>query len=291
MEYALEQAVNTSNGSRDEAVHEVRKSCKKIRAVLRLVRPTIGKNHYQFENAAFRDTARPLTEVRDAKILVDTLDKVGKHFADRVRGRPFAEVRKKLLLHHREVRKRVLNDEHSFAAVTAAIQEALERLNDWADVQDRWSGIGDGVRRAYKQARQAFINVKTHTTVTELHEWRKQVKYLRYQLEILRPLWPEMMEPLAGQADHLGELLGQDHDLAVLRQTLTDDPARFGSEKDLEMLFALIDRRREELEEEALLLGSRLFQDPPKVFARRLQGYWTVWRNLAPPEPTETAPA
>ena len=224
MEYALKQVARTSNGSRDEAVHEARKCFKKIRAILRLVRPAINDRTYQYENTAFRDAARPLTEVRDAKILVETVDKVAKHFADRVRGHPFAVARKALMTHQREVRKRVLDEENAFAAVATAVRKALERLDGWTDVPDRWSSMGKGVQQVYRQARRAFANATADPTVTKLHEWRKQVKYLRYQLEILRTIWPEMIEPLAGQADHLGELLGDDHDLAVLRQMLTHDP-------------------------------------------------------------------
>jgi CHAD domain-containing protein len=284
MEYAHKQVVGKPNGSRDEAVHEVRKCGKKLRALLRLVRPAIGNRNYQCENTAFRDAARPLTEVRDAKVLIETLDKLVKHFADQVRGQPFTTIRKQLMVHHREVRKHVLDDKQAFAAVTTAVREALERLNDWADIPDQWSAIGNGVQQVYKQARRAFKEVTSEATVTTLHEWRKQVKYLRYQLEILRTLWPEEIEPLAGQTAHLGELLGDDHDLAVLRQTLTDDPARFGDEKALEMLFALIDRRRKELQEEGMQLGSQLFQDSPKAFVRRLHSYWTEWRKLGPRE-------
>lgn len=291
MEYAREQVAGKSNGSRDEAVHEARKCGKRLRAVFRLVRPAIGKRHYQCENTAFRDAARPLTEVRDAKVLIETFDTLVKHFADRVRGQSFARVRKQLLLHHREVRKRVLDNEQAFAAMTTTVQEALERLDDWADIPNRWSSIGEGVQWVYECARQAFREVTVEATVTALHEWRKQVKYLRYQLEILRAVWPGMLELLAEQVAHLGELLGKDHDLAVLRQTLANDPTRFGDEKVLEVLFALIDHRREELEAEAMLLGSRLFEDSPKAFARRLRGYWAAWRNLGSQEPAQTAHA
>jgi CHAD domain-containing protein len=279
MEDVQEQVAGMSNGSRDAAVHEARKSFKKVRAILRLVRPAIGERSYRYENTAFRDAARPLTAVRDAKILVETLDKVAEHFADRVRSQPFAAIRQELMKHQREVRRRVLGEAHAFAVVDTAVREALERLHGWADVPDRWSGVGTGVQEVYRRARQAFAAALTDPTVEKLHEWRKQVKYLRYQLEILRALWSEMLEPLAGQAAHLGELLGDDHDLAVLRQMVTQDPDRFGGENGVELLVALIDRRREELEGEAILLGHRLFQDSPKAFARRLRSYWRVWRK------------
>lgn len=280
MEHAREQMAGTSNGSRDAAVHEARKCFKKVRALLRLMRPAISTQNYRYENTALRDAARPMTEVRDARVLVETLDKIIQHFAKRVRGQPFARIRKELMSYQREIRKQVLDDKHAFATVETALREALKRLNGWTDVPDRWSSMGDGVRQVYRQARQAFATATAEPTVENLHEWRKQVKYLRYQLEILRTLWPEVMEPLAGQTDHLGEILGNDHDLAVLRQTLTQDSERFGNQETLELLFALIDQRRKELEEEATLLGHRLLREPPKVFARRLKGYWTVWHQL-----------
>src|SRR5262249_53506969 len=80
MEEALEHLTGPHKESRDEAVHEARKCFKKIRAVLRLVRPVIGEKSYREENICFRDAGRPLTEVRDAKIFIETLDQLAEHF-------------------------------------------------------------------------------------------------------------------------------------------------------------------------------------------------------------------
>jgi CHAD domain-containing protein len=181
----------------------------------------------------------------------------------------------------RDVRRRVLDDQNAFEVVAEAVRQARGRVKDWADVPDRWSAVGDGLRDVYRQARNACGQAEADPTVENLHEWRKQAKYLRYQLELLRPLWPERLGELAGEADRMGDLLGDDHDLAVLRQMLTDDPGRFGDEGDVEILLALIDRRRAELEQEAVLLGRRFFQDKPRDFAGRLKGYWKTWRAQA----------
>jgi CHAD domain-containing protein len=278
MEDALEQLTGTHPGSRDEAVHEARKEFKRVRAVFRLVRPVIGERAYRAENTCFRDAGRPLTEVRDARILIETVDSLAERFREHVSGRTFGDIRKALQANLRAVRRRVLDEQDAFAVVAEAVREARGRVKDWADVSNKWSSVGEGLEEVYRLAAEAFGDAAADPTVEKLHEWRKQAKYLRYQLEILRPAWPERMEELADEADRMGDLLGDDHDLAVLRQTLTGDPDRFGDEGDLEVLLALIDRRRAELEQEARLLGERFFQDRPRAFARRLKGYWKAWR-------------
>src|SRR5436190_20379458 len=74
LENGLEELTGARPEPRDEALHEARKCFKKVRAMLRLVRPKIGTKMYRGENLCIRDAARPLTEVRDAKILIETLD-------------------------------------------------------------------------------------------------------------------------------------------------------------------------------------------------------------------------
>jgi CHAD domain-containing protein len=278
MNKALEELAAPPGGSRDKAVHEARKSFKKVRALLRLARPVIGRKTYCAENACFRDAGRPLTEVRDAKVLVQTWDKLAKHFKGHVGGRSFGGAREALKANLQAVRRRVLDEGRASAVVAKAVREARGRIKGWTDVPNRWSSVGKGLEGVYRRAREASGGAAADSTVEKLHEWRKQAKYLRYQLELLRPLWPERMEELADEADRMGQLLGDDHDLAVLRQALSDNPGWFANERDVEVTLALIDRRRGELEQEALRLGGRFFQDSPGDFARRLKGYWKAWR-------------
>ena len=55
-----------------ETVHQVRKRCKKLRGLIRVVRPAF--DDYQDENAAFREAARALSYVRDTEALIETYD-------------------------------------------------------------------------------------------------------------------------------------------------------------------------------------------------------------------------
>src|SRR5947209_6922314 len=84
---ASDALTEKQKGSRDDVVHEARKHFKKVRAVLRFVRPDIGEKAYRAENALFRDAARPLSEVRDAKIFIETVDALAEHFKEQIAGR------------------------------------------------------------------------------------------------------------------------------------------------------------------------------------------------------------
>lgn len=288
-------SVGAANDSdRDGVVHEARKSFKKLRAILRLVRPAIGEKAYRTENVRFRDAARPLTEVRDAKILIETLDALAHHFHDRVASQAYEGLHRGLEDNLHSVRKRVLDEQDAFAATHAVVQIALDRVNDWADVPNRWSSVGQGLEDTHRRARAAFETAASNPAVDRLHEWRKQSKYLRYQLAILRPIWPERLGELTDEADKMGGILGDDHDLAVLWQMITDKAHDLVEETDRALLLALIARRRTELEQDAMILGERFFEDRPRPFARRLKGYWKTWQaaisNEEATDPRATLP-
>ena len=62
----------------DSSIHSSRKKIKKARAILRLIRDELPVRTFRSENLLLRDAARPLNTVRDAKILMDALDRLAK---------------------------------------------------------------------------------------------------------------------------------------------------------------------------------------------------------------------
>src|SRR5262249_21102263 len=143
--------------------------------------------------------------VRDAKILIETLDALVEHFKENIPGRSFADIRAALQSNLRAVRRRVLDEQNAFTVVAEQLRAACGRVKSWDDMPNRWSSIGQGLQDTYRKAAAAFQEAVTDTNVETLHEWRKQAKYLRYQLETLGPLWPERMEELAAEADRMGK--------------------------------------------------------------------------------------
>ena len=91
-------------------------------------------------------------------------------------------------------------------------------------------------------------------TVENLHQWRKRTKDLWYHLRMLKPMAPAIVGGHADEADELSDLLGDDHDLAILRETLRRR-RRASLAVDIDAVIELIDHRREQLQAEALLVG------------------------------------
>src|SRR5262245_6651538 len=72
----VREALHGEQPLADADVHTIRKRLKKVRAALRLLRPALDSHTYARENAVFRDAARPFSTVRDAKVLLDTLEQL-----------------------------------------------------------------------------------------------------------------------------------------------------------------------------------------------------------------------
>lgn len=259
------------HGLENQVVWEVRKCFKRIRAALRLVREELGEDLYHEENWRFRDAARPLTEVRDAHILVETADKLKQRYPEAIERAEFLKIHGALLENQHSVTHRVLERDKAFAAVKEVAMRALTSLPEWRLRRDGWSAVETGLRHVYRTGRRAFALASEDASVENLHELRKQAKYLWYQLQLLDATLPDKEKTLVDQVHTLSTLLGEDHDLAVLRETLGADPLSYGGHRVLKGVFDVIDRRRHELGREAFTLARDIYKDSSKSFISRIE--------------------
>lgn len=277
----LDRAVGqlTEAEDRDEAVHEARKHFKKIRAVLRLVRDEIGEEVYKPENVCYRDAGRRLAAVRDSFVKVETLDAVTARFAQTLAPGAFETLRETLVQRHAEAKQHVLDEEHGADEVVATLNEARTRIPDWPIAHDDVSAFDGGLQRVYKRGRNRLSDARDEPGVEILHEWRKRVKYLWYHTRILQPIWSEPLSELADEIHDLADYLGDYHDLAVLRNTVVEEPEVCGTVPAAQHLIGLTDRRRAELQAAAWPLGERLYVELPDAFVARMGSYWEIWQR------------
>ena len=100
-----------------------------------------------------------------------------------------------------------------------------------------------------------------------------------YHARLLRAIAPEFLDARRKAAGHLAELLGDLHDLAVLRAVARAEADCFAEAKDMNDFLTLIDDRAAALETEAFALGHRMFADKPSALGKRWGEYWKVWRE------------
>ncbi|HEX5011406.1 MAG TPA: CHAD domain-containing protein [Planctomycetota bacterium] len=263
----------------DEAVHRVRKQLKKARAGLRLVRDAVGAGAYRRDNAALRDAARPLSAVRDARILLDVFDDLAQSAGPPVR-REWEPLRVALIADHQRARERALRDQEHVRPLAAAVRTTRRRAKDWDVKGLGWAPVAEGLRRVYKAGRAAWRRSKARPTTAALHEWRKQAKYLRSQLELLEPLWPEVLSRLARRANDLADTLGEDHDLFLLHGRASRGRIQLAAPARARLLKE-IEERRHALQERALRAGEALYGERPWLFVDRLDACERVWRKAA----------
>lgn len=272
----------------DAAVHEARKAMKRLRAVLRLVRGQIGERVYRAENALLRDTARRLAPAREGAVMVGTVRGLRTEFDGQLATDALFEVERRLGDRHAQRRQRLLEDPELVPEVVAVLRAARNRYASWPvdrsdaaldiygrePLQDSFGAIREGLQRTYARGRRELAAASAQPTADHFHQWRKRVKYLRHQTEILQPVWPEVVGGLAVSLDRLGELLGDEHDLAGLLRLVSDLPALAPDPGERHLLAALAQHRRRRLQAAALTLGSRVYGERPDRFVDRLEGYW-----------------
>ena len=201
------------------SVHDTRKRFKRLRATVRLARGALGDEAYRRENVAFRDAGRRLAGVRDASVLIETLDALEEASGD---GRP-GEATTKLRAQLKDERKQALESLKADGALILGrrvneIDSARTRTAAWTFDVDGFEAVKPGLRRIYRRGRKAMKHSQEEPTTANLHEWRKRVKDLWHAEQILRPASPKRMKELAKRTHGLADLLGDDHDLAELRR-------------------------------------------------------------------------
>jgi CHAD domain-containing protein len=274
-EKALEELCRAYEGDHVAgSIHSARKDLKKLRSVLRVVRPVIGKERFRIENKRYRDAGRRLSSSRDAEVKLETLAALGERFGGEL---PDGTVQAwtRLLSEDRDE----LGDEDAVAVqIESAIGEievGRDEIGRWRPSAKSWDLFAPGIERTYRRGRREMKRVRAKRGTEDVHRWRKRVKDLWYQLRIVRKMWPALLGETADQAHELADLLGDHHDLTVLhedlkaREELSDEKA----------LATVIERRQDELVDSALDLGARLYAEKPKALLRRLSVYWESWRE------------
>jgi CHAD domain-containing protein len=269
LQRVVDQLSGAGSDDSGKAVHEARKDLKRLRSLVRLLRPGLSSKRYRREADALREVSRSLGARREAVALVEAIDALHAHAAGRVPAATFDGLRDALV-----ARASAVHAEEGTDAELEALRAIEARVGAGRlDVVGRETLVA-GLVRSYARGLETRAAAEADPTGELLHEWRKRVKDLWYQQTLIGDAWPAVLDAQADAAKDLSQLLGDDHDLWELHALLRDpDGPAAGVPADTDALLPLVAERRAELQAAARAAGARVYAETPKAFARRIRAY------------------
>jgi CHAD domain-containing protein len=257
-------------------VHDVRTAIKKLRALSRMVEPAVGRPARR-AGRRLQKVARGVSGARDAEVVLEIFDQVVDG-ADERRSGSLARARAALAARLRE-HARPLRHGRKTNRLRKRLARERRKVKRWVPTEDRWRAIGGGIDDGYRRARAAMSTAYSHDTGVDFHKWRRAVKTHRHQVYAVEPIEPRRLSARIDKLDRLGDLLGDEHDLTVLEQTIRDEQSCFPDERSCDHLLRLVSARRFRLRARARPLGRELFAERPSQFRAHLRRDFRAFRG------------
>jgi CHAD domain-containing protein len=194
-----------------EAVHDLRVALRRLRTLLKLARPVLGRFHTDAVRSSFAALQAATGELRDEEALVETLDALA------IEHEPLVTWRSRRLVKERRLRRSLVLHLRRGELDTARAQ--LNALLTLPARPDRDAAVGKFARRVVKAAREE-VETRRDTSpddVVGLHDLRIAYKKLRYAVEIFSEALPSDLAAMAEPAARFQKRLGDIHDLDVAK--------------------------------------------------------------------------
>ena len=263
---------------RHEAIHEIRKSIKRIRAILRLVRGEIGYSTYYRENIFYRDLNRSLSDIRALNVLVASSRVLQSDLSDTLEESRFNPLIGSLQEKRDQMLDRLILKENLLHSILKQMDSAKRRIRKLPIEHNDFRAFDGGLTRIYKQGLLYRDLSQAQPVPENIHNLRKRIKYHWYHMQILQPISPSILKPYTETLDMIGENLGQYHDLAELQSHLELNPGILENHLQSTLTDGC------EIKKTSIL--NRIWKDVEAVYsekpgdlARRFARYWEIYQK------------
>ena len=250
------------------AVHDFRRAMKQWRALMRLLEPFIpDAGRWRREG---RDHARSLAHARDGAAALNAFDGLTDKGILLLSKRSHATVRGRIEAQRGDEEQAVLTPALR-ETILAWLDAAAASIETWPLDPFDFSAIAARLADSYRAARRRIPTDWAAADAVDLHVLRQRVVELRYQMELVEPLWPRFGKMWTDEAERLRERLGRCQDLEVLRGLTAPHRPLAPWRSRLTPACA---ERSTALAQRAARIAHRLFAEKPKAFRKRLEALW-----------------
>ena len=249
---------------RPASIHGARKGIKKVRAILRLMSNGSGHDSNRKTAKALRKAAGCLAAARDARVMLRAFERLAGSAAGQ-----FPELHRRLRKRCRREAHRLKTDE-ALARAVSQLRKADRKFDSLEIDAGGWKLFEPGLKRSVLRAREMFDLVRSEPLAENFHEWRKGVKYLWHQIVLLGPALSGAGRVLKEELEELGNLLGEAHDLDLLKEFTAGEKVPVVERR---AILRLISLRQRLLRRDGLKLGAKVLRDDdPEDICARVRG-------------------
>ena len=243
----LSKAIDLLNSDADPhyVIHEVRKCFKKIRSYLRLVKEHIN---FKRENRFFRDLGMEISYIRDLSSSIETLERL----KEAAPAKTLDELNQGILELRQKESQSLIQDNIILRQIEIALHIKREQVENWQIEIDE-NTFSRNFNLTLEEVQVSATKAEQDGDSEDYHEWRKQVKHLRYQVEFLSGHHFPHNEEVNNSLHRLSDFIGWDHDLAILRE-LIHNKVELAENTEKNAFYKIMDNRQQELRRQALNL-------------------------------------
>lgn len=255
------------------AVHEARKSVKRLRALVSLVAIDMGSDARRMDRT-LRDINRALSATRDATVALATLDGLAQSAGEGL-ANDFAVCRAALDRRLAHVSERGLDIHRD---VLTPLRQLGRDWKHWRWTDDEWKLLKPNLCATYRRGRRQYRKIAAGAPAEELHDLRKMVKATQYHLEFLIPIAPQRLQSEHDEWERLADALGNHHDLWVLEGLIQTTPGKQLPRAARGLILGEIQSAARQLEQQIDQLAPIVYAEHSRAVTARLGVYWQRWR-------------
>jgi CHAD domain-containing protein len=267
-----DQLMACDGKSMDKSIHESRKAFKRLRALLRLVRPVFSDQVFTRLDNLLRQMAKRLGAPRDAYVMIRSWDRLAATFNDPLPFRDDAlarRIRGVLVVRYLEAIEETVEvgeEPRHIAAEISAFEESLCASPWWP------FGIAEleaSLAEQFDECRRRWKKVRRKPTEKKYHQLRRDAKYFLHHLELASAHFPDRWGGMEKKMSKMVDALGEDHDYAVLWTILESEVSDFADADDMKEIRAAIRKIHKRLQKKAIRVGERVFDKHAEAFKDR----------------------
>lgn len=272
----LSENIRLSQSDRILATHQIRKRLKNFRSFIKLLRFCKNEINYSDANGELRDWGREFSELRDVHVRDEKLRELLLDPSMKTYSKQLNQLSKMNQKELAQLEKKIITEQNLFGLFKLQIHQENTVRNFMKSLKPAADDILSGFIFSYKESFEAFTITSGFPTPDSLHEWRKRMKDVQFQLQLLMNNIRSTQLPDIEIVNTICDNLGRDHDLFMLTEWIEQIIPEKNKIPEIHTLISQLESIRIQIQKTTSQLGFKLYEYTPQEAEENLSSYLHV---------------